>query len=150
PPPAPMAVGSANVTAGRPDNLTRSGLAMSSDLRKWDFHSWITPADRDDRNVILFPEKISGRYVVLRRPLEKDVSNIWISFSDTLREWSEPKILARARFAWENNRIGGGPPPLRTDQGWLVFYHGVETTNAAARSVVYRMGALLLDLEDPQ
>jgi len=151
-PPAPPAgaLGSGNVAAGRADNLTRSGLAVSDDSRTWTFHSWITPPDIDDRNVILFPEKIGGRYVVLRRPLEADRSCIWISDSADLRAWSAPELLARAEFPWENNRIGGSCPPLRTDAGWLVFYHGVETTDASVRAVTYRMGAMLLALDDPR
>lgn len=150
-PPAPAAGsrGSANVASGRADNLTRSGLAVSDDGRSWTFHSWITPADTDDRNVILFPERIAGRYVVLRRPLEAERSCIWMSTSDDLRHWSEPALLARAEFPWENNRIGGSCPPIRTDQGWLVFYHGVETTDPSVRAVTYRMGAMLLALDDP-
>lgn len=142
--------GSANVASGRADNLTRSGLAVSDDLRHWSFHTWITPATIDDRNVILFPEKIGGRYAVLRRPLEKNGSRIWLSFSPDLRQWTEPEVIAAAEFPWENNRIGGSTPPIRTHEGWLVFYHGVETVNAATRAVIYRMGAMLLDLDDPR
>jgi predicted GH43/DUF377 family glycosyl hydrolase len=151
-PPAPPAGAhaSANVAGGRADNLTRSGLAVSADARTWTFHSWITPPDRDDRNVLLFPEKIGGRYAVLRRPLEAGRSCIWISTSADLRDWSEPELLARAVFPWENNRIGGACPPLRTDRGWLLFYHAVETTDPAVRAVTYRMGAMLLDLADPR
>lgn len=150
PPCPPAAGGSANVAGGRADNLTRSGLAVSADLRRWRFHSWITPAERDDRNVILFPEKIAGRYAVLRRPLERERSSIWISFSEDLAGWSEPVLLATAEAAWENNRIGGAAPPIRTPEGWLMLYHAVETTDAAVRAVTYRVGAMLLDLADPR
>ena len=86
---------------------------------------------------------------MLRRPLEAGVSNIWISSSPDLQDWSEPVVLARAEYSWENNRIGGSTPPIRTDEGWLVFYHGVETTDSACRAVTYRMGAMLLSLRDP-
>lgn len=151
-PPAPAAdeKGSANVAAGRSDNLTRSGLAVSDDGQTWSFHSWITPPDIDDRNVILFPEKIAGRFAVLRRPLEAASSSIWISYSEDLKDWTEPELLARAAYPWENNRIGGSCPPIRTDAGWLLFYHGVETTDASVKAVTYRMGAMLLDLQDPR
>ncbi len=151
-PPAPPAGshGSANVAGGRADNLTRSGLAVSDDGRTWQFHSWITPPELDDRNVILFPEKIRGRYAVLRRPLEAARSCVWISYSDDLARWTEPVLLARAEYPWENNRIGGSCPPILTEEGWLVFYHGVETTDPAVRAVTYRMGAMLLDRDDPQ
>lgn len=143
--------GSANVAGGRPDNFTRSGLAVSDDLIHWRFHGWITDPALDDRNVILFPEKIGGRYVVLRRPLHRGGgSHIWLSHSEDLSRWSEPELVARAEFAWESNRIGGSTPPVRTEQGWLVFYHGVEDERPELRRVIYRMGAMLLDLDDPR
>ena len=143
--------GSANVTGGRTDNLTRSGLAVSDNLLDWSLHGWITDPALDDRNVILFPEKIGGRYAVLRRPLNASGgSHIWISFSADLRAWTEPELVAKAMFPWESNRIGGSTPPIRTEAGWLVFYHGVEDKDAAVKRVIYRMGAMLLDLEDPR
>lgn len=150
-PPAPPAgaAGSSNVAGGRSDNLTRSGLAVSDDGQHWSLHGWITPSHIDDRNVILFPEKIGGQYVVLRRPLEPERSSIWFSTSDDLLSWSDPMPLAQAAFPWESNRIGGSCPPIRTAEGWLLLYHGVETTDPAVRAVTYRMGAMLLDLEDP-
>ena len=145
------AAGSDNVTGGRADNLTRSGLAVSDDLVQWTFFGWITPPELDDRNVILFPETIDGRYVVLRRPLHQDGgSHLWLSFSADLRTWTPPELLARAEFAWESNRIGGSTPPIRTRHGWLVFYHGVDDERPECRRVVYRMGAMLLDLNDPR
>lgn len=151
-PPAPPASAhyTANVASGRADNLTRSGLAVSDDGQRWRLHGWVTPPEIDDRNVILFPEKIGGRYAVLRRPLEAGRSCIWISYSSDLVQWSEPELLAQAGYAWENNRIGGSCPPIRTERGWLVFYHGVETTDAAVRAVTYRMGAMLLALDNPR
>lgn len=150
-PPVPQAGerGSSNVAGGRLDNLTRSGLAVSEDGEEWRFHSWISKDTIDDRNVILFPKKINGYYHALRRPLEAQRACIWLSRSKDLNDWDEPRILAKAQFAWENNRIGGSCPPIQTDHGWLVFYHGVETTDPSTRSVTYRMGAMLLDLEDP-
>jgi predicted GH43/DUF377 family glycosyl hydrolase len=151
PPVAPAgASGSANVSGGRSDNLTRSGLAVSDDLLNWSFHGWITDPVLDDRNVILFPERIGGRFAVLRRPLNAGGgSHIWISFSDDLRTWTPPRLVARAQFPWESNRIGGSTPPIRTHAGWLVFYHGVEDERPDLRRVIYRVGAMLLDLDDP-
>ncbi|MDX2187135.1 MAG: hypothetical protein SFV32_09395 [Opitutaceae bacterium] len=149
--------GSSNVKGGRPDNFTRSGLAVSDDLVSWSFHSWITAPDLDDRDVILFPEKVGGRYAVLRRPLQlvgerhgTSAPSIWISFSDDLLTWTAPELVVAPVHAWEGSRIGASTPPLRTDHGWLVLHHGVEVTDAASKHVVYRLGALLLDLEDPR
>ena len=152
----PARPGSSNVQGGRPDNMTRSGLAVSTDRRTWKLHGWITPDTMDDRDVILFPERIGGRYAVLRRPLSYvgpaygcEAPSMWLSFSSDLRTWSEPKLLAKACEPWEGGRIGGSTPPIRTPHGWLVLYHAVQTENAALRRVVYRVGAMLLDLVDP-
>jgi len=155
--PPPAEGGSANVSGARPDNFTRSGIAISRDRVHWEHLCWPTPPELDDRDVILFPEKIGGKFALLRRPLQfigskygTDHPGIWISYSDNLRKWSEPHLIARPAFAWEGNRIGGSVPPIRTDRGWLVLYHGVETLDPAIRRVVYRMGAMVLDLDDPR
>lgn len=147
---------SSNVAGGRPDNMTRTGLAVSTDRVHWRLHSWITADYIDDRDVILFPEKIGSRYAVLRRPLQYvgpkygcDAPSMWLSWSDDLSTWAEPRLLAKAEFPWEGGRIGGSTPPLKTSKGWLVFYHGVETEKAEIKRVTYRMGAMLLDLNDP-
>lgn len=144
--------------SGRPeDNQTRSGIAVSTDRVHWAHHCWATPADLDDRDVILFPEKVGGRFAMLRRPAQfvggdygTDRPGIWLSFSDDLETWSDPELLATGREGWESGRIGGSTPPIRTDEGWLVLYHGVEETAPADRRVVYRLGAMLLDLADPR
>jgi len=65
------------------------------------------------------------------------------------RRWTAPTLVARAQYKWEDNRIGGSTAPIRTEAGWLVLYHGVETVNAAMRRVIYRLGAMMLDLKDP-
>ena len=148
--------GSANVQGARPDNLTRSGIAISTDRVNWTHHVWATPADMDDRDVILFPEKVGGKFALLRRPLQwvgaeygTEHPGIWLTFSGDLQTWDKPILLARSEYRWEGNRIGAASPPLRTDAGWLVFYHGVETLDASVKRVCYRLGALLLDLDDP-
>ncbi len=145
------AISSSNVIGGRRDNLTRIGLAVSDDLLRWEFFAWVSPETIDDRNGILFPEKIQGRYFLLRRPLQGGGhgSHIWYSTSEDLRHWTAPVELARAVFPWESHRIGGATPPLLTEYGWLVFYHAVEDENPALRRVVYRMGAMILDRHDP-
>lgn len=140
------------------DNQTRSGIAVSHDRVTWRHLSWVSTPDIDDRNVILFPEKIGGRYAALRRPqqlVRTDTShgtppNVCISFSDDLLTWSAPEPVLRPELAWEDNRIGGSTPPIRTEHGWLVFYHGVQDVNPAKKTVCYRMGAAMLDLHDPR
>ena len=148
-------------------NRTRTGLAVSTDGRSWKHDRWLTPADLDDRDVILFPEKIRGRYWMLRRPHEWvgpkygcDGPSVWITSSPDLETWDEPTLLARAEQPWEGGRIGGSTPPVRIPEGWLTLYHGVEyvrsipwvrtATGPAANAVCYRVGALLLDADDPR
>jgi beta-1,2-mannobiose phosphorylase / 1,2-beta-oligomannan phosphorylase len=139
-------------------NQTRTGIAVSDDRLHWRHHAWVNDLDVDDRDVILFPEKIDGQYVVLRRPRkfvgtmqsQEDHPGIFISHSPDLTTWSEPERVIAPQYAWEGNRIGGSTPPIKTEQGWLVFYHGVETVDPAYRRVCYRMGAMMLDLKDPR
>ena len=142
------------------ENQTRSGIAISTDRLHWRHLCWATPKEVDDRDVILFPQKIDGRFVLLRRPLQfvspdhrairsVDAPGIWICTSEDLQTWSEPKLLIQPEYPWEGGRIGGSAPPIQTDRGWLVFYHGVETLHPPTRRVCYRLGAMLLDLHDP-
>jgi predicted GH43/DUF377 family glycosyl hydrolase len=104
----------------------------------------------DDRDVILFPEKIAGQYVMLHRPDRwrepshaTNAPGIRIAFSDDPLWWEESALLATPQQPWESLKIGGNAPPIRTERGWLVLYHGVD------EDIVYRVGALLLDLDDP-
>lgn len=141
-------------------NQTRSGIAVSTDRVHWQHHCWATPEGIDDRDVILFPERIGGQFVLLRRPLQYvspdhssiqsvDAPGIWICSSDDLETWSEPALLAQPEYEWEGGRIGGSTPPIKTDRGWLVLYHGVEDQHPPTRRVCYRLGAMMLDLHDP-
>lgn len=132
-------------------NLTRGGLAATRDFRQWLRLGPITSAHVDDRDVIIFPEKVGDRFVLLHRPgtwtgpaygCEKP--SIWISFSNDLLVWSEDHLLAQPAAGWEELKIGGNSPPVRTERGWLTLYHGVD------RDFVYRVGAMMLDLEDPR
>jgi len=138
---------------GKPESfLTRSGIMKSKDLIHFEQVTYTTPFDINDRDNILFPEKINGRFALLRRPEEyigdkygTEKAAIWITYSDDLINWDEPKILAKSRddVDWEFKKIGGSTPPIKTDEGWLVIYHGVDKDN------IYRAGVMMLDLEDP-
>jgi predicted GH43/DUF377 family glycosyl hydrolase len=139
-------------------NQSRSGIAASSDRVHWEHLGWVNGPEIDDRDVVLFPEKINGRYAVLRRPIgqvstdtghSEEHPSIQLSYSDDLVRWTEPEVVARPAFAWEDNRIGASPPPIRTDRGWLVLYHGVQNAHPPTRRVIYRLGAMILDLENP-
>lgn len=130
-------------------NMTASGLLLSDDLRTFRRLGRITRPEVDDRDVILFPEKIDGRYVMLHRPMQwvgpeygTSYPAIWISYSDDLLTWSESVMLAKGEADWER-KVGGSTPPLRTPHGWFVIYHAVDAAG------IYRVGVLMLDLHDP-
>lgn len=96
--------------------------------------------DFNNKDATLFPRKINGSYYMLHRP----IPDIWISRSEDLVNWSDHRrLLAPVEGSWQSLRIGAGPPPIETDQGWLLFTHGV------AADLTYCMSAVLLDLEDP-
>lgn len=131
--------------------LTRSGIAVSEDGISFKQLCYTTPAEIDDRDNALFPEKIGGRFALLRRPMQyvgkeygTDIPGIWISYSEDLQKWSEPELVAVAEnFGWEGTKIGAAATPVKTEKGWLVLYHGVDANS------IYRVGAMLLDLADP-
>ncbi|EMS70671.1 glycosylase [Ruminiclostridium cellobioparum] len=131
--------------------LTRSGIAVSEDGVNFKQLCYTTPAEIDDRDNALFPEKIGGRFALLRRPMQyvgkeygTDIPGIWISYSDDLQKWSEPELIAVAEnFGWEGTKIGAAATPVKTEKGWLVLYHGVDANS------IYRVGAMLLELENP-
>jgi len=132
-------------------NNYRSGIASSPDLIHWTDLGRVTPPDVDDRDCILFPEKIGGRFAMLRRPQKYSgpqyggvaKPSIWLAYSDDLRTWTEPQLVATVEQEWEGVKVGAGATPLRTETGWLLIYHGVD--NMAN----YRTGLLLLDLDNP-
>jgi predicted GH43/DUF377 family glycosyl hydrolase len=130
-------------------NMTASGLLLSDDLRAFRRLGRITRPDVDDRDVILFPEKIGGKYVMLHRPMQwvgpgynTRHPAMWISFSDDLLTWQDSTLLAKGEFEWEN-KIGGSTPPVKTPHGWFVIYHAVDSEG------IYRVGVMMLDLDDP-
>ena len=129
-------------------NCTASYLAATKDFKHYKRFGRITDTKYDDRDVIIFPEKVGGKYVVLSRPKNQDdvglkMPSIWISFVDDLLDHATPQLLMTGETNWETLRIGAGTPPIKTDKGWFLLYHGVDDEG------IYRIGALLLDLENP-
>lgn len=105
----------------------------------------------DDKDASLFPRKFGGRWVLLHRPSPTSFhlgAHIWISYSPDLKHWGDSAILLPARKGswWDAYKVGLGPQPVETKEGWLIIYHGVKTTAAGA---LYRLGLALLDLDDP-
>ena len=106
-----------------------------------------------NRNGVLFPEKINGLYAMLSRPSDSGhtpFGDIYVSYSPDMKFWGQHRLIMRPTpfedSAWQCLKIGAGPIPIKTEEGWLVFYHGVIRTCNGYR---YSMGAALLDLEQP-
>jgi predicted GH43/DUF377 family glycosyl hydrolase len=122
-------------------------LAMSKDFRSVRrLGPAMTPEDKD---AALFPRRFGGRWAIIHRPSPlSGGAHMWISFSPDLRHWGDHSLLVEARDGawWDAGKIGLGPPPLETSEGWLVLYHGVHATSDGP---IYRAGLALLDLDDP-
>ena len=102
----------------------------------------LIPPNKDSS---LFPRKINGYYALINRPVVEGRQDIWVSFSKDLQFWGKNRVLLSTRHrSWDCNRVGLGPPPIETPEGWLIIYHGTRET---ASGSIYRVGLALLDLE---
>lgn len=124
-------------------------LATTEDFKGFRRYGVIMPPD--DKDASLFPRKFNGRYVLIHRPSPTSYllgAHIWISYSPDLKHWGDSAILLPARRGswWDAYKVGLGPQPIETPEGWLIIYHGVKTTAAGS---LYRLGLALLDLDDP-
>ncbi|HOA74409.1 MAG TPA: glycoside hydrolase family 130 protein [Phycisphaerae bacterium] len=102
-----------------------------------------------NRNGVLFPRKIGGKYMMLSRPSDNGhtpFGDIFLSASPDLVHWGEHRHVMGTRGSWESTKIGAGPVPIETTEGWLLIYHGVLTS---CNGFVYHYGAALLDLDQP-
>jgi beta-1,4-mannooligosaccharide/beta-1,4-mannosyl-N-acetylglucosamine phosphorylase len=103
-----------------------------------------------NRNGVLFPRRIGDRYAMLSRPSDGGhtaFGDIFYSESPDLVHWGRHRhVMAPVRWTWQATKIGAGPTPIETDEGWLLLYHGVLTS---CNGFVYSMGAALLDLDEP-
>jgi beta-1,4-mannooligosaccharide/beta-1,4-mannosyl-N-acetylglucosamine phosphorylase len=102
-----------------------------------------------NRNGVLFPRKINGKYVMLSRPSDQGhtpFGDIYISESPDMVHWGKHRLVMKTAGGWQSTKIGAGPIPIETTEGWLMIYHGVLTS---CNGFVYSMGAALLDIEKP-
>ena len=122
-------------------------LATTTDFRNFRRLGPVMPPE--DKDAALFPRRFDGRWLLVHRPSPLHGSaNIWTSASPDMRHWGDHRLLLEARDGawWDASKIGLGPPPLETAEGWLVLYHGVLTS---CNGFVYSMGAALLDRDEP-
>lgn len=120
-------------------------LAMTKDFKSCRRMGPMLPPE--DKDASLFPRLINGHYVMIHRPIIRGEAHIWIAFSPDLKYWGCHKILIPVRPGWwDSSRVGLGPQPIETSEGWLIIYHGVRVT---ASGSIYRVGLALLDLDEP-
>lgn len=125
-------------TAYSPRGITPM-FAESTNLLSWRRLGPLVTGE-DNKDHVLFPRRVRGRYVALhRRP-----PAMWIAYSDDLIHWQDMVPVLQPRpEAWDAKRVGAGGVPVETPAGWLVLYHGYNFEH------IYRLGACLLDLENP-
>jgi predicted GH43/DUF377 family glycosyl hydrolase len=138
-----------------------SALTVTKDYYNFAKLGIITSNFDNNKDVIFFPEKFNlgynssknGSYLKLHRPSYWSESNsnfqsikpsIWLSISDSEFTLTESMLLLRPEQDWEELKIGAGPSPIKTKDGWLLIYHGVNNDK------IYRVGAVILDLKDPR
>ena len=134
------------------DDGCRLGVARTETFERFDFLGF--GAEPDIRNGVLFPERIGGKYVRLDRPNRVSLPDgptsgdeIRLSESTDLVDWTAVRGVMRGRPQYWDERIGSGPPPVKTKQGWLHLYHGIATHFGSCN--IYQAGVALLDLDDP-
>ena len=123
------------------------GIGWTEDFKT--FHQLENAFLPYNRNGVLFPRKVGGEYMMLSRPSDTGhtpFGDIFLSRSKDLVYWGKHRYVFGATGSWQSTKVGPGPTPIETDQGWLLIYHGVITT---CNGFVYRMGVALLDLEQP-
>jgi predicted GH43/DUF377 family glycosyl hydrolase len=102
------------------------------------------PGNKDG---VLFPRKIKGRYARLDRPIGLGRGSIWVSYSPDLLNWGDSELVMTPRDGyWDSFRVGASVPPIETKDGWLEVYHGVSMSDWGP---IYRIGTVMLDLDDP-
>lgn len=127
-----------------------TALASSDDMLTFKRHGLIFCAENKD--VVLFPDKIDGQFVALHRPNPNShfsPPQIWIARSPDIFHWGRHQPLYHGRATWEADRIGGGTPPVLIDEGWLHLYHGSQRARRDGSVGEYSVGALLLDRDNP-
>ena len=133
-----------------------TSLATTSDFKQYDRRGVIFCPENKD--VMLFPEKIDGRFVALHRPNTFQrfcKPQMWLATSDNAVDWGGHKFLWEGRYAWDDDRIGAGVPPIRvgasgsSPAGWLELYHGSRRATKQGEVGAYMAGLLLLDPDEP-
>jgi len=127
-----------------------TALASTRDFQSFERHGILFYPENKD--VVLFPEKIDGRYQAMHRPngaTPFTKPEMWLASSPDLRNWGAHQHFLGGSAAWDIGRIGAGTPPIRTPEGWLEIYHGNSKQQEDKGIGAYSAGVLVLDLEQP-
>ena len=127
-----------------------TALASTEDFRTFQREGIIFSPENKD--VVLFPAKIGGRYRALHRPSGATpftTPEMWLAGSSDLIHWGGHQPLQFTRGAWESGRVGAGAPPVRIAEGWLILYHGNLRLTRLGEVGAYHGAALILDADDP-
>ncbi|HEX2950313.1 MAG TPA: glycoside hydrolase family 130 protein [Armatimonadota bacterium] len=119
-------------------------LASTKDFKTYTKHGIILPPE--NKNVVIFPERIDGQYVMIHRPATAGLGNqqMWMGYSDDMIHWGKHMpFMGKRPGMWDSIRIGAGAVPIKTDYGWLEIYHGVNEEQG------YCLGAVLMDINEP-
>ena len=102
----------------------------------------------NNKDAVLFSRKFGERWAVLHRPDAGGIEHIWSAYSPDLIHWGEPHCVLPELSgpAWDAVKVGAGPPPILTEYGWLLIYHGVKGYGG---HLVYRTGVALLEQDRP-
>ena len=123
------------------------GVAYTYDFEE--FHQLENAFLPFNRNGVLFPRKINGKYALLSRPSDNGhtpFGDIFYSESPDMTHWGRHRHVMSPCGSWQSTKIGAGPTPIETSEGWLLIYHGVLTS---CNGFVYHMGVAILDIDEP-
>ncbi len=124
------------------------GVAWTQDFET--FHQLDNAFLPFNRNGVLFPRRVNDAYLMLSRPSDNGhtpFGDIYASESPDMVHWGRHRhVMGTLPWTWQSTKVGAGPTPIETDEGWLLLYHGVLTS---CNGFVYSMGAALLDLNEP-
>lgn len=127
-----------------------TALASTVDFCSFQRHGIIFPPENKD--VVLFPQRVGGRYAALHRPngaTRFTSPEMWIAYSDDLIHWGAHRPLCLEQSEWRSGRVGAGCPPMPCGGGWLELYHGNQQPRFPGDVGRYVGGAMVLDGEDP-
>ncbi len=122
---------------------------------RWSPSHFLSQPDGRDKNWMIFPEKINGKFAILHSIIGNDCDRVRIEYADDIDSYRpekhkfyspDPQRIPHMHCAWHDRVRSAGPPPIKTAHGWLVFYHATQADEGNSR---YKLGAMLLDLDDP-